>query len=281
MNTAPLHATLVPKRDLIICDTNPGLSGGTVNIGTGTWCRTISGTAVIAPFGLSGKVLIKNGTPDEPIDIMFSSGNTLTGPGASIPMHSINHNAGVTPVLNDVGRRVVKIGTAIDVGASQAMGLYTGTYTFSWKHTTDTIWESIALPVEVTIAADSIWTEELDPMNFGTIAADPAGGTILLNTSDIASNVTGVSLITGTPESARFRTTGAADTAFSITLPVSINLTGPGTDMLVNNFIHDAGATPTLSSSGARIFNIGATLAINAAQTAGIYTGTYTINVDY
>jgi hypothetical protein len=40
-------------------------------------------------------------------------------------------------------------------------------------------------------------------------------------------------------------------------------------------------ATATLSAGGTTNFTVGGTLTVGASQAAGVYTGTYTVNVNY
>ena len=51
--------------------------------------------------------------------------------------------------------------------------------------------------------------------------------------------------------------------------------------MTLNNFVHDAGGTPTTNGSGDLVFNVGGDLVVNAAQASGAYSGTYTVTVNY
>jgi hypothetical protein len=85
----------------------------------------------------------------------------------------------------------------------------------------------------------------------------------------------------GDSGAASFDVSGANSTAFTITLPTSTTMTGPGTAITVNNFAHDAGGTPTLSGAGALTFAVGADAVINATQTSGSYSGTFNVTVAY
>jgi len=54
-----------------------------------------------------------------------------------------------------------------------------------------------------------------------------------------------------------------------------------GITMGLGNFTHDAGGSPAFTAGGTLALNVGADLTVNASQTAGAYTGTYTLTVDY
>jgi spore coat protein U-like protein len=51
--------------------------------------------------------------------------------------------------------------------------------------------------------------------------------------------------------------------------------------MTVNAFTSTPSGTGTFNSGGTATLNIGATLAVGANQTAGSYTGTFSVTVDY
>jgi hypothetical protein len=81
-------------------------------------------------------------------------------------------------------------------------------------------------------------------------------------------------------QAARFTLTGTATRPYSLDLPTNVTLTGPSgsSPMTVVGFVHNA--TGTLSSSSEE-FAVGATLNVGANQTAGEYTGTFTVTAAY
>ncbi|MHA1539861.1 MAG: DUF4402 domain-containing protein [Alphaproteobacteria bacterium] len=271
------------KKDMVFCDTAPDPIGGTIQKNpTDTKCINISGASSFPVSGTIGKVVLKKGTANAAVDLMFTSNGPLIGPGASLVMHSITSDSGATSgMLNGIGKLVLKLGAQLDLNPLQASGIYTGNYTFSWKETTNPTWSSIVLPVDILIMPLNITIAETAPMHFGAIIADPAGGNIQLDTLDGVSNITGTSILIGTPTSAKFDLRGEANAAFTIDFPTRIFLTGPGTDMRVNNFTHDAPVTPSFSAAGEASFSAGGLLRVNAIQTMGAYSGTYTITISY
>ena len=121
------------------------------------------------------------------------------------------------------------------------------------------------------------------PLNFGSIAASAALGTVVMTPAGVRSATGGVGLVTdgsNAPTSGVFTVTGAAGIGFSITLPVSTTLTGPGPAMTVNAFASTPSGTGTLTAGTATV-NVGATLNVAASQVAGTYTGTYPVTVNY
>jgi Mat/Ecp fimbriae major subunit len=120
------------------------------------------------------------------------------------------------------------------------------------------------------------------PLNFGSIAPSAAGGNVVVDTADTRTTCDGGNFCSGTVTSANFNVAGAANYNYTITLPATAaSLTGPGTAMSVASFAHSAGATPALSATGTGSFKVGGTLAVGAGQTAGGYSGSFTVNVDY
>jgi len=130
----------------------------------------------------------------------------------------------------------------------------------------------VKTPIAITAGA---------PLNYGNIAVGATGGTAVLTTAD-ALTVTGdVSALTGvTPTSGAFSVSGSGASTYSITLPTTVSLTGPGPAMTVSALSHNAGATPALSL-GAAAFKVGGTLTVGAAQTIGVYSGSYAVTVNY
>ncbi len=124
-------------------------------------------------------------------------------------------------------------------------------------------------------------------MDFGSISAGGTTGTVILATDGSRTTTGGTSVLSGGPgAAASFDVTGEGNNTYSITLPGSVTLTGPGspgTDMIANNFVSLPLTTGTLSS-GAQTLVVGATLAVDTAgnQTAGAYTSaTFTVTVNY
>lgn len=117
-------------------------------------------------------------------------------------------------------------------------------------------------------------------MDFASVIADASGDTITLTPAGSIS-ATGASTFSGTPAAGAFSATGTPSAAVAISFSSGDTLTGPGTAMPLGTFAHDAGGSPAFDGSGNLSFNVGADLTVNASQTAGSYSGTYTLTVDY
>ena len=134
-------------------------------------------------------------------------------------------------------------------------------------------------PAAAVSCNTTIAITEQTQMNFGTIGAVNGGGTVTVSSSGSASGPAGF-FLTGTHAAGGFKVTGSKNCAIVISF-TSGSLTGPGSGMTVNNFTTNAGASPTLNAQGTFSFNVGASLVVNASQTAGSYSGTYSVTVIY
>lgn len=129
---------------------------------------------------------------------------------------------------------------------------------------------TIATPIGIAASAN---------LEFGSVVAGASAGTVTISTAG-ARSVTGVTELGGTLQAASFNVTGEGTSTYSISFSSGDTLTGPGTAMSINTFTNDAGATPALTG-GTDSFNMGATLNVGASQTAGSYSGSFTVTVDY
>lgn len=133
-------------------------------------------------------------------------------------------------------------------------------------------------------------------MDFGDIIGNVAG-TIVLSAEDTAVCTPSAGLVhTNVCEAASFGGSGTSNQRVRVRRPTggSIVLTGPGADMTLDDFTIDGGTTLTPVSSnpawerfriatadGTFIFYVGGTLNVNANQAPGVYSGTFTIRLDY
>ncbi len=114
-------------------------------------------------------------------------------------------------------------------------------------------------------------------LSFGNAAVAPllGGSIILAPTGGRTTGGSGVTLPanTGTVAAAAFTVSGEPGFTFSISLPSSAVITGPGAaTMTVSGFTSSPSLVGTLSSGGAQSLAVGATLSIPAAQVSGTYT---------
>lgn len=123
-------------------------------------------------------------------------------------------------------------------------------------------------------------------LNFGRIQIPTSGSsTIVLNPGTGARTVTGNAVAYATPAPARggFTISGEGGQQVSLTVPSTIQMTGPGT--LTVNVTHDALATPRLSgalgAAGIYDFHVGGSFTITPTTPVGAYSGVLTVSVDY
>lgn len=138
---------------------------------------------------------------------------------------------------------------------------------------------------------------KLTDMDFGKIANPANAGTVVLApTTSPTCTANGGLIQSGICQPATFGGSGQTNQRVRIRRPIgnTITLTGPGADMTITDIVFDA--DPDLvpvrsnpnweryrisSSDGVFFVRVGGTLNVNAAQTPGIYDGTFTITLDY
>jgi hypothetical protein len=133
------------------------------------------------------------------------------------------------------------------------------------------------------------------PLSFGKFAPGAALGTVIVSTSGTRTKTGAVILssIGPTISAAKFDVTGDANATYSIShtgTTTLTNTTGVGaetmaltkfSDLLAANATSGDATTGTLSASGTQSIYVGGTLAVAAAQVAGVYTGTAIVTVEY
>lgn len=128
-------------------------------------------------------------------------------------------------------------------------------------------------------------TQAAAGMNFGDVAGDTGGTSVVLTTAGTTSG-SGV-VPGGTTAAGAFDVTGEVSTAYTLTLPASTTIDDGANSMVVNAFTTTLTAagpntfTGTLDGLGDDNFTVGATLTIGATQAAGTYSGTYAVIVSY
>jgi Mat/Ecp fimbriae major subunit len=118
-------------------------------------------------------------------------------------------------------------------------------------------------------------------LDFGLIAVGTGAGTVAMGGSDIrtCASVTCV----GTAARGKFRVTAAAAGAV-VDLGITdntIQLTGPSGSTAMNATLALSTSQITFNSASLEDVFVGGTLNVNAAQAAGVYTGTYEVTAQY
>ena len=141
---------------------------------------------------------------------------------------------------------------------------------------------STTADVSVTVEERAITLEQIDALNFGTVLAYGRNGSVTVSTSGATSVSNAFSSLPGAPGS--FRVTGVPNAPFDISLPAdgSVTVSNGTENMTLTNFRRTGNSSQLyLDGSGESIFAVGATLNVNSRQPGGVYTGTYTVSVDY
>lgn len=121
-------------------------------------------------------------------------------------------------------------------------------------------------------------------LDFGTILRGTTAGRVVINPRTGARTVTGgVVAAGGTPRRATFTISGTPRRVVTIRVtPTSTTLTnGTGGSMLVNAFTLNGSANRRLSAAGTIALGVGARLNVAANQPDGVYTGSFTLTVNY
>ncbi len=127
----------------------------------------------------------------------------------------------------------------------------------------------------------SISLTKVDDLAFGDIIASNQAGTVAVSTNGQATDNGGVIQLGG-EDNAEFTVSGQKNRAYDITLPGSIDITGPGNEkMTVDNFVSTPDGSGQIKGNGIDTIKVGATLHINANQAYGFYTGTFDVTVAY
>lgn len=125
-------------------------------------------------------------------------------------------------------------------------------------------------------------TKNVD-LAFGGIITDTDGGSVLIPATAAGTpSYNGLpTQLTATTSAAQFTANGEDDATFAITLPASTTLTNGTHTMLVDNFVSSVGLTGVQLVSSEKMFYVGATLNVGAAQAAGTYSGDFDVTVTY
>ncbi len=265
----------------------PGVSAGTVTLTTTSDTPTFGGATAkgsSTPATLRGSYTItgRNGdawtattVPASPATFTLtgSTGGTIRG------TVTVGSPSGTFP-----SAATCYLGVALNVGANQTPGTYTGTNVIQLTLRDTTRGRTTTTNFSVTVKMQPVITmTNTRALSFGPVVTSATAGTVVLTPAGVRTVTGGVTLTPGgTATSASFNLTGAASATFAITLPASITLnrTGGGT-MTVTAINSTPSGTGTFSTGGTLTLTVGGTLNVGARQTGGAYTGTYSVTVAY
>jgi hypothetical protein len=135
---------------------------------------------------------------------------------------------------------------------------------------------AVTTNASVNIVTSPSITKTAD-LDFGDVIPS-SGGTVTIDTLG-ARSVSGSSVLGTAPgNAAQFTLNGGVGASYTVTISPSAILTGPGDDMYISSFSHNASGFLT---TGTETFSVGGSLDVNPSQAAGTYTGTFDVDVNY
>jgi hypothetical protein len=268
----------------------PGATAGTVTLNSPSGTRSSTGgTSLGSSAGTTLGILTLTGRPGDAWAISAGSAIpfALTGPGgATLTVTAVDFepsatNTGTFPASGTTAN--FYLGVAINVGTSGALPLGTYTGSVGIRLTDTTNGRSSVTTFTVAAKVDPVITlTKLTNLQFGDVFTAATAGTVVLSPAGARTATGGLTLGNLSPVgAATFAVTGAANAAYSITLPVSIVLTGPAGTMTVSPFASSPSGTGLLGATGQQQLNVGATLNVSANQADGDYSGSFPVTVAY
>ena len=140
---------------------------------------------------------------------------------------------------------------------------------------------TIIKPITITKARDLVFGSIVSSStNDVDVEATAVENTVVSATGFGVNEGDPLSVSSATRTSAQFNITGEANASFSIDLDETVSMTGDGGALSVTltKNLNDTGNT---LGSGAAVLYVGGSFTIPAGQTAGTYTGTFNVTVNY
>lgn len=138
----------------------------------------------------------------------------------------------------------------------------------------------------------SLSFSKIDTLDFGSVMSDASGSVVRVAPVTGARTLvsgTGTLVTGGSENDGTFTLGGVPGMNMFIDIPTSATVSYGVNSMTVNNFIWSYdGSTPSsadgpaaLNMGGSATLSVGADLTVGANQPAGLYTGTYSVTVNY
>jgi hypothetical protein len=145
----------------------------------------------------------------------------------------------------------------------------------------------VAAAAVVAAAAAGASAQSITPaqgLSFGAFVAG-SGGAVVVGVTGARSRTGGITLVGqgAAASAAQFTVTGSPDAYYTIALPDAgtiVELVGPGSAMRVSGFVSSPSGRGQLLG-GTQTLAVGATLTVGSNQTAGAYTGAFSVTVTY
>lgn len=124
-----------------------------------------------------------------------------------------------------------------------------------------------------------------DTLRFGYILAGATPGTVTINPfTEVRTTTGGATAYGGAVSAGKFAGLSDDPSHLKIDVPnggITLTRVGGGASMIVNNFTINGNKNDWVTTDEVFTFNVGARLNVGAFQMTGVYTGTYTVTVNY
>jgi len=284
-------STFTVSQDLSFGTLVPTATSGSVTIGLNS-AITTNGVVTIAPSGTtyyaglgvytgSGLSVVADLIT---ITVLSSSVTLSNGSGGTVTVNNFTTTSNPSLTLLSPTANIY-VGGTMNFTSASTPGNYTGSVQVQGSGLLSGT-STMTLPIILTLWS-ALGVSQTTALTFGGLEMTGGNSTVRVapqtSARTIVSGTGGVNLISDKPAAAGvFQVTGEASTPVTITLPSTASLTGPGAAMTASNFVgYPSSTSATLSSSGTLTLNVGADLAVNAAQAPGTYNGTYSLTVSY
>jgi hypothetical protein len=124
----------------------------------------------------------------------------------------------------------------------------------------------------------------LNDLNFAYLTVTVAGTAVVNPDTDTMTTTGGVVQISGTPYAAQFEAVSPVKGVVHIRAPktpTTLRRVGGTETMTVTNFIVSGSGSRNANAREPFAFKVGGTLNVNAGQVEGLYTGTFSVEVQY
>lgn len=228
-----------------------------------------------------------SGPPRQAFRLYLEPTLRLVGPRGELRVREFNASLpGLRGVFDANGQAICKLGARLEIQAMALAGTYRSLETPLRMEVLDEsgrVMGSTSLPfdMEATLIAPLV-LKTLGDLDFGDVVPGRTVGIVEVHPGggyDL-SRSGGARLLQGGVRPATFDLQGQAGTAYSIRLPQSCLLTGPGEAIKVEQFTTNVPINGVLKTNGLQ-FGVGAQLLVRPSQIPGNYSGYFTVSVDY
>lgn len=288
-------SSLIATQSLSFGTLIPLTSSGSVSVSM-SGALTTGGSVTVAPSGTgyyqglmnfhaTGLSAVVEVVTVSVLDNSVVLNNSRSGGGTVTVSNFVTNNSLTVSLLNPNINNIPLGGTMSFTSASKG-----GTYTGSVRvRTTGLLSGTTNATVPITLTLwNALSVNQVSELNFGSIERLTGNSVVRLNPATsqrtVVSGASGINLVSAPASTAgQFGISGEPNVNISITLPSSVTLIGSnGGSMTVNNFTASPSSTATsLDNNGNRTLLVGADLNIGANQTAGTYSGTYNLTINY